>query len=126
MSGYTAGEQEVKAALKRLKKATKDGIRKGTRAGAKIVLAAVKRLAPVRTGATVKNIKVRALPRSRKWIGTMTRLANDGTILYGGFVNYGTKRQRAQRYLNDAADEVRESATDEAIRVMRDVVDGAT
>ena len=123
---YTSGEQEVKAALKRLKKATKDGIRKGTRAGAKIVLAAAKRLAPVRTGALAKSIKVRALPRSRKWIGTTTRLVNDGAIFYGGFVNYGTKRQRAQRFLNDAADEVRESATDEAIRVMRDVVDGAT
>ena len=126
MSGYTAGEQEVKAALKRLKKATKDGIRKGTRAGAKIVLAAAKRLAPVRTGALAKSIKVRALPRSRKLIGTTTRLVNDGNIFYGGFVNYGTKRQRAKRFLNDAADEVRESATDEAIRVMRDVVDGAS
>jgi HK97 gp10 family phage protein len=123
---YTSGEQDVKDALKRLKKATRAGIRKGTRAGAKIVQATAKRKAPTRSGAMSRCIKVRALPRSRKWIGTTARLVNDGKVFYGGFVNYGTKRQKAQRFLNAAADEVRRSATDEAVRVMRDVIDGAT
>lgn len=126
MSGYTSGEAEVKQALGRLKKATRAGIRKGTRAGARIVQAVAKALAPKVSGAMARTIKVRALPRSRKWIGTMARLVNDAAVYYGGFVNYGTRRIKARRFLNQAAAQTRATATDEAVRVMRDTIDGAS
>ena len=126
MSAYTSGEREVKQALGRLKKATRAGIRKGTRAGAKIVAAVAKALAPKVTGGLARTIKVRALPRSRKWIGTMARLVNDGAVYWGGFVNYGTKRIKARRFLNRAAEQTKTEATEEAIRVMGEVIDGAS
>jgi len=117
---------EVQEALKRLKKATREGLRKGTRAGAKVVLLKAKALAPKRSGGMVRTIKVRALPRSRKYVGAMARLVNEGSVYYGGFVNYGSKRQPAQRFLNRAADETRSPATNEAIRVLSSVLNGAT
>jgi HK97 gp10 family phage protein len=119
-------DKEVKDAIKRLKKATKQGIRKGTRAGAKIVQAKAKELAPKISGRMAKTIKVRALPRSRKWIGTMSRLVNDRDVFYGGFVNYGTKRIKARRFLNQAAEQTRKPATNEALRVIQETLNNAT
>lgn len=121
-----SADSDVKQALRRLKTTAKKAIRKGTRAGAKIVQAKAKLLAPRGTGALAKTIKVRALPRSKKWLGAMTRLLNDGEVYYGGFVNYGTKRIKARRFLNAAADQTRASATSEALRVIEEVVQNAT
>ena len=117
--------REVKQALARLKKTAKAAIRKGTRAGAKIVQAKAKALAPVVTGRMRKTIKVRALPRSRKWVGTICRLVNDGDVFYGGFVNYGTVRIKPRGFLNDAADDTRKSATNEAIKIIADAINKA-
>lgn len=116
------GGKEAKQALRKVSRQVKAGIRKGSRAGAKIVQAKAKELAPKRSGRMVKTIKVRALPRSRKWIGAMARLVNDGDVFYGGFVNYGTKRIRGRRFLNDAAGQVKDAAIGEAKRIIRDTV----
>lgn len=119
-------DKEVKDALKRLKKVTKQGIRKGTRAGAKIIQAKAKELAPVHTGRMAKTIKVRALPRSRKWIGTTARLVNDKEVYWGGFVNYGTARIKERRFLDQAAKESKDAAIDAAVEIIQDAINGAS
>jgi HK97 gp10 family phage protein len=102
--------------LNTLKSTTaKSAIRKGTRAGAKITQAAARRLAPVRSGALRKGLKVRSLPRSRRWVGTTLRL----TSFYVKFIEYGTKKMEGKRFLRAAVEESKDQALATTIELIR-------
>src|SRR5438132_1009826 len=89
MADYVTGAKELMAKLEKLDKVTaKRALRKGTRAGAKQIAATARTIAPRRTGALASTIKVRALKRSRKAVGTRVDL----TIRYGSFVELGSIR----------------------------------
>jgi len=105
------------------KKVLKKAIRKGSRAGAKIVQSKARDLAPVKTGALKKGLKVRALPRSRRYVGTMVRLADTGEVFYGAFVDLGTHRIEARHFLKQAADDEKERAINTALAIIKKVIE---
>lgn len=90
---------KIIAGLRELSKSeAKKVMRKATRAGAKVMQPAVKSLAPVASGALRKAIKVRSIPRSRRWVGATVRVGNQvgdnlhsGDQWYGGPIELGWK-----------------------------------
>lgn len=117
---YLTGDKRLLDKLNQLKKTdAKAAIRKGTRAGAKIVQARAKQSAPIRTGTLRQSIKVRALPRSRKWTGTMAR----AQVFYGAFLEYGTKHIKARHYMRQATDDTKQQAMTVALDMIRDEVE---
>jgi len=121
MRQHLQGDKELIGKLDSLKRTdAKAAIRKGTREGAKIVQAKAKELVPVRTGTLKRNIKVRALPRSRKWVGTMvkTTFANSEAF-YGQFVEYGTRKMAARHFLKKAVNEQGDTALRRAADIIR-------
>jgi len=143
------GDKELIAKFQALKKSVgKAALRKGTRAGCKIVLAYAKAQVRVKTGATRANLKVRAMPRSRKWFGT--RVSVGGTKAYAGKQFYysfvelghriGKRQSKSDKAVNgtverrsipgtfklmDAAKAAAPSALAEAIRVTAQEIDKA-
>ena len=91
MSQYLIGEEALRKKLDGLKKTdAKAALRKGTRAGCKVIQKRGQELAPKRTKRLARNIRVRALPRSKKWVGTMVRGTNyKGDEFYGAFQEFG-------------------------------------
>ena len=87
------GDKQLNRVLRRLSgKDAKAAIRKGSRKALKPVLADARQLAPVRTGALRRSIKVRAIKRSRTRVGsrvTTGKATFTGPTFYGGFVEYG-------------------------------------
>ena len=73
-------------------------LRRGMRAGAKIIRNEVVRRAPKRTGDLRRNVKVRAGKRSRKGWTIEIRLSKEGNYrgktFYGAFGEFGTKVRR--------------------------------
>lgn len=118
------GDKELIAKLQAVKTTkAKAAIRKGSRAGSKLVLAEAKTLVPVKTGALKQAMKVRALPRSRKWTGTqITMKAED--VFYGAFVELGTKHMQAKKFLRDAMADSRSSALSTFIDGIKQELDG--
>lgn len=109
------GTGQLVAKLDRLaEKDAKAAIRKGTRAGAKVVQKTAVGLAPVRSGALKRSIKVRG-KRSKNWIGTACRLVNDKNIHYGSFVDLGTKSIEGRRFMKAAADQSGQQALDASL-----------
>lgn len=104
------------------KQATK-AIRKGLRAGAKVMTAAVKAATPVRSGALRRAIKTRAMKRSRNKIGVRTTIGAEGfykgKTFYGAFVEFGTKKMDARHFMEKAAKRVATSAGQTAINTMQ-------
>ena len=118
MSDYLKGVEDTIAALQGIKKTkAKAAIRKGTRAGSKVIQSAAKSLAPRRTGLLQQSLKVRSLPRSRTWTGVVVVLADP--VFYGGFSELGTKRQPALHWMQKAAQQVREQALSTALDVIQ-------
>lgn len=115
------GMDELLAKLQALKKTeAKKALRKGTRAGAKIVAKAAKQNAPHHTGKLEKQVKVRSLTRSRRWTGVNVQLE----IFYGafqelGFKHTGGKEVAAKHFLLKAATDTREQALSEAMQVIK-------
>jgi len=98
-----SGDKELIALLEKTKTTTaKAAIRKGSRAGSKVVLAQAREEVPQRTGQLRSSLKVRALPRSRRFIGTQVQMQ----VHYGSFVELGTKHQKAWHFLKHATQEV--------------------
>lgn len=98
----------------------KKALRKGTRKGCKTIQAAIKAAAPVRSGTLRDEARVRAMPRSRKWTGTMVTLkAREGRAYYGSFVELGTKRQKAQHYEKQATLSVADQAVETVLAEVR-------
>lgn len=106
MSRYLQGDDELRQKLRSLtSKDAKAALRKGTRAGAKIVAAEDKDAVPNLSGNLRASVKVRALKRSRRWVGhavVLNAISKRG-VPYSAFVNYGTRRIRASRVLNTMA-----------------------
>lgn len=104
---------------------TKAALRTGTRAGAKLVLAAAKANAPVDTGALRDNLKIKPIKRSRKYPGRIGFVIGNydveggslfrGDTFYAGMVEYGTVNQRGQPYLRPAFDSTK-AAVVEVVR----------
>lgn len=110
------GLKELRAKLAKLKKTTANKcIRKGTRAGCKIVQQQAKADASKKSGALRKAIKVRALPHSRKWVGTKVSLQ----IPYGSFVELGARKRniKGRHFLKDAAEQAGERAVKTAMSI---------
>lgn len=112
MKSTVRGADELVTKLQAMRKThAKAAVRKGARAGAKIEQARAKDLVPVKSGALKKEIKVRAITRSRRWTGAqVTTKVKDGPTYYGAFVNYGTKKMKARRFLNLAAEQSKGAA----------------
>ena len=100
------GDKALMAKLQKLKKTqAKAAIRKGSRAGSKVIQSAAKGNAPVITGALKASIKVRALPRSRRWTGTQVTTRVEGGVPYASFVELGTHRMKARNYIKRAVEQ---------------------
>jgi len=125
MTEAVQGTKDLIKKLQTLKNThARAAIRKGTRAGAKIVQAKAQDLAPLKTGLLKKEIKVRSLRRSRRWIGTMIRNAFRGTqAFYGAFLEYGTKFIKARQFMKQAADQEGSRALDKAMAVIKSEVE---
>lgn len=86
-------------------KVQKKALRKATRAAAKFVRDDAKALAPHDTGQLEASIKVKAIKRQRGKIGHAVMTGEGlfkGETFYGGFVELGTQRMRADPYLRPA------------------------
>jgi HK97 gp10 family phage protein len=95
VSSTVSGVEEANLALEDFSKKTMArAVRKGSRAGCQVIAAAARATAPYRTGKLRAGIKVRALPRSRKYIGTRVTI---DSVYYAPFVEYGTKHPGAAR-----------------------------
>ncbi len=118
------GDKQLISQLEQLKKVkAKAAVRKGSRAGSKLVAAAAKEMAPVRTGQLRQGMKVRSLPRSRKWTGTMvTTSVKHGSVFYQGFVELGTKFIKARKFLRNAFQRVKSSALSAFIEGIREEI----
>jgi len=116
------GEKELLKKLKRIPaKDAKKAIRKGTRAGAKMLVPEVKANTPKRTGLLKKSVKVRSLKKSRVRTGVAVQMGKGafvGKTFYGGFAEYGTTRQDAQEFIKKSVRSKGQQATDHA----RDVI----
>lgn len=105
------GDKELLDKLGKLRKTqVAKAIRKGSRAGSKIVQAKAKENVPVVSGALKREIKVRALKRSRRWTGTQVTMRVAGGVPYGSFVDLGTKRMKARHFVERAVEEVKDAA----------------
>lgn len=93
----------------------KKAVRKGSRAAAKIIAAQAKADAPKHTGLLSKNIKVKALARSRRYTGCTVKETSD----HAGFTEFGTKDQKGQHAFEKAFNQVKDSAKSEFINVMK-------
>lgn len=88
------GDRELIRKLRHLETVVaRKAIRKGLRAGAKIITAEARRQAPVGESRKLRRaIKTRAAKRSRRYIGVVTQLgAGDfmGETFYGAFQEFG-------------------------------------
>ena len=102
------GDKKLDRTLKEMEpKLAKKGIRKATRAAAKVVLADAKRLVAVDTGRLERSLVVgvaKGPRRKRLPRGTMGHAVatKDGTMFvgdqfYGGFIEFGTSERYARR-----------------------------
>jgi HK97 gp10 family phage protein len=101
--GYTNQGFEIKIqGLEQLRKkldvlgktGVKRAMRPALRAGQKVITKAAQAAAPVRTGLVQRNIKTRAIRRSRKHFGMRTVLGEGfykGKTFYGAFQEFGWK-----------------------------------
>lgn len=100
----------------------KKALRKGLRAGAKIIQAEAKVRVPKVTGALRKSIRVRAARKRRGTVGvTVTTGQKDnafvGDTYYGGMVEFGTSRMTARPFMQPAFDAKKQQALDVIRRV---------
>lgn len=121
MDSWITGVEGLQAKLNLLKKSqAKAAIRKGCRAGAKIVQAKAQELAPVKTGQLRAAIKVRSIPRSKNWTGVSIRVDNSNAF-YFSFIEYGltTRKLEGRHFLKDAADQSKDEAISMAIETIK-------
>jgi HK97 gp10 family phage protein len=97
-----SGDKELRQHLRAMKKKANGAIRRGSRAGSKVVKPVAQFSAPFLTGKLQQSIKVKALPRSRSYVGTQVTFAFDDGSFYGGFQEYGTKHNKALHFMQRA------------------------
>lgn len=110
-----SGDKKLKRKLKGLRTKIKGAVRKGSRAGAKIIQQEAKNNAPKDTGKLKKAIKVRALPRSRVYIGAQVIIQNTP---YAGPVEYGTEKMEATEFYKRAVDTVGDIALEQTANII--------
>jgi HK97 gp10 family phage protein len=133
-----SGLTEVTQALKELdRKVQKSILRKGLRAGAKVMLSPARAGAPDRTGRIRRNIKVRAGRSSKGRVSISVGVnARDftGPAFYAAFVllghkvgsrRLGNKRTSvpANNFLERAFDQAHQQATDVAVQTMANLIE---
>jgi HK97 gp10 family phage protein len=106
----------------------KDGkavMRKGCRAGAKVMAAAIRDALPSKSGAARRSVKVRSIKRSRKKVGVkvVVDARNAQGTPYSQFGEYGTKREQAKGWQHGAVRGEGASALERATEVMRDGIE---
>ena len=74
-------------------------IRKGLRAGGKVLASQVKSNAPVASGRTKRSVKVRAGKRQKNSISTTVEVTGGHDEPFIGFVEFGTKEQAANPFI---------------------------
>lgn len=115
------GDKEIDRKLRQLEaKLAKKVIRQALRPALKPTLALARELAPVgETGDTKKAIKIRAGLRSRGRIKIVVMIgAGDfkGKTFYGSFPEFGTSRQKAQRFMIRAFEQTKVAVKADAER----------
>lgn len=122
------GADEVLRRLDDFKKTkSKAMLRKGTRAGAKVMQEKLKAETPRLTGASAKYIKVRAYKRSRRFVGHVARFERvpESKLLYIFVVNYGSKKRKIapREFIQKAVQESRVRAAKVAVDTIRGELD---
>jgi len=110
------GAEEVMKKLHNMAGAGKKILRKSMRKGAKVIQKEAKANAPVGSSKMLKkNIKVKAGKRSRETITlNVQNAAGDykGQTYYAAMVNFGTKHQEAQEFMDKAFESKGDEASD--------------
>ena len=93
------GDREVDKKLAEFDGSIRKAVSKATRAGAHVVAAAARILAPVDSGELEQSIKVRALKRSRQFtaahgISAGARFRDAILPYYAAFIEFGTRLRR--------------------------------
>ncbi len=119
------GSEELIGKLRKLRTTeAKAAIRKGTRAGAKIVQAEAKSNAPVKSGALKQAVKVRSWPRSRRWTGTMINTSvTRGAVFYQSFIELGTKYIKARHFIRNAYERTKDQALNLTMAEMKSEIE---
>lgn len=120
------GVDPVKRALKLLpKRVAKKVIHQAMRPAMKEVAAKVKELVPVDTGLTRHSVKVRAAKRSRKGFGINVQIGEGdykGQTFYAAFVEYGTVKMPAARFMLRSYLAKRDAAKKECERLLGSLI----
>ncbi|WP_425399659.1 HK97-gp10 family putative phage morphogenesis protein [Aeoliella sp.] len=117
------GDKKLIKKLEKLAAAEqKKAIRKASRAGNKILLQASKKEAKKSkdTGAFLKSLKVRSIPRSRVWVGT--KVVSVG-LRYSSMLELGTKNTGAKEHLTDAAKANDDKALKKATEIIKEEIE---
>ena len=99
-------------------KRAKAGLRKGSRIGAKMLAARLKAAVPKETGRAQREVKVRAMKRSRVRVGATVRVWVRTGVPYYSFRDLGTVKLEGGRYFDRTA----KAGGDQALREMADAV----
>ncbi len=131
------GAKELDALLKSVpKKEAMKGIRKGTRAGAKLMLAKARALAPVRTGLMRQKLTVRAAKRKRpKALGAKVqggkraamKIPENSKWYYPAIVEFGRKDGKLQgsHFMLRAAEATASAATNRTLNEIKTQIESA-
>lgn len=98
---------------------------KASRKGNKLIQKEIKKMSPRLSGKLKKSVRIRALKRSRVRAGTQVIIRFKEGKYYGAFVNYGTKHQKGQRFINNAAERVGQKAVDVTAKELARLIEGA-
>lgn len=111
----------------------KKAVRRGTRAGAKIIKPIVVSMAPKKSGILRQAIRVRATKRSRKFIGAVVQMGAGwfkGPTFYGAFQEWGWKSRSGREipgklFMQRATKYAGRQAAARAVTVIRDEIEQA-
>lgn len=117
------GHKKIDKLFKQLTdKVQKKVVKKAMRKGMKPVLDEVKQNVPVDTGATKKDIKIRAGKRSRDRIEVQVSSKNDNYI--PKFLEYGTSKMQARPFYRPAfeskGEQAKKTTMDELLKIIED------
>jgi HK97 gp10 family phage protein len=114
------GDADLRKRFQALKgKGGKAAMRKGTRAGAKMMGRAIEQTAPRGKTGRLGKVKVRAMKRSRTRVGTSASVTAD----YAGVTELGGHREAAQHFVQRAARQAGPAALRRSTEVMRDEIE---
>lgn len=107
LDGYEDAVKKIGAANPKLEKKI---IRKAMRPPAKLVLADLKKAAPVLTGKLKASLKIRSAKRSRKNKNKIILLVATaqkdftGIAYHASFLEYGTRKMKPKRWMRDTTE----------------------